>query len=35
MARDLAEYKASDGAPPKGRNGIKRNLENAINNRRG
>ena len=31
MAKDYIEYKAADGTPPKGRNGIKKNLEKAKN----
>jgi hypothetical protein len=30
MARDLSEYKAADGAPPKGRNGIKKRMNDII-----
>lgn len=30
MAKDLSEYKTPSGAPPKGRNGIKKNLEKEI-----
>jgi hypothetical protein len=33
MARDLPEYKAADGSPPKGRNGIKKKIEDTIHRR--